>query len=310
MGRNIASDGPNATAKPFERWIGAWLAHLRSEAALSAHTLAAYRRDLAAFTAWCRRAGVRPTRATTDSILSWLADERARGRADSTRARRLSSMRGFYRFVTAEGWLEEDPCAELPTPRKPRRLPRLLGAREVEALLDAPPTDTPLGLRDRAVLELLYATGARVSEVAGLRMESLLDDHQVVRCEGKRDKHRLVPLGRRAREAVAAYLQEARPTLAARRPGEPWLFLSRTGRRLSRERLLQIVRDHALSRGLPPVTPHVLRHSFATHLLEGGADLRAVQEMLGHSDIGTTEIYTHVDRRRLEAVHKRFHPRG
>ncbi|MFT7462518.1 MAG: integrase/recombinase XerD, partial [Pseudohongiellaceae bacterium] len=153
-------------------------------------------------------------------------------------------------------------------------------------------------------------TGARVSEVSDLRSDSVLDDLRVVRCHGKRDKQRLVPLGNAARDALVRYLRDERPVLSAKHPGAPWLFLSKSGRRLSRDRILRIVQKLAESLGLPPVTPHVLRHSFATHLLEGGADLRAVQELLGHADIGTTEIYTHVDTRRLQSTHEKFHPRG
>ncbi len=330
MGRNIASGTPNATAKAHAAWIRAWLAQLGSEAGLAAHTLAAYRRDLEIFAAWCAALGVPPEDVTGPVILDFLAadregrtgvDRRRRGPDDretpsapSTRARRLASLRGLFRFALAEGWIEEDPCADLATPRRGRRLPRLLDADQVERLLEAPDPERPLGLRDRAILEVLYATGARVSEVAGLVLDSLLDERRVLRCEGKRDKHRLVPLGRRAQEAVAAWLEDERPALATRGAATggapPWLFLSRNGRQLSRSRLLGIVRDHAVAQGLPPITPHVLRHSFATHLLEHGADLRAVQEMLGHSDIGTTEIYTHVDRKRLKDVHRNFHPRG
>ena len=245
-----------------------------------------------------------------EEVLDFLAAERARGCRESTLARRLSSLRAFFRFATAEGAVAADPCLELPSPKAGRRLPHLLSAPQVDRLLAQPDASAPLGLRDRAILELLYATGARVSELADLRTDSVLDELEVVRCEGKRGKHRLVPLGRRARAALRDYLARERPVLAAKGPGEPWLFLSRTGRRLGRERLFAIARTHALAAGLPAISPHVLRHSFATHLLENGADLRAVQDMLGHSDIGTTEIYTHVDRRRLSTVHARHHPRG
>jgi integrase/recombinase XerD len=191
-----------------------------------------------------------------------------------------------------------------------RRLPRLLDTAQVERLLEAPDASAPLGARDRAILELLYATGARVSEVADLRTDGVLEGLSVVRCHGKRGKQRLVPLGRRARAALRLYLDRERPALEARHPGAPHLFLSRNGRRLTRDRLFSIVRGHALAAGLPPVSPHALRHSFATHMLENGADLRSVQELLGHADIATTEIYTHVDRKRLRAAHGRHHPRG
>lgn len=247
-------------------------------------------------------------------VVGFLAAEQSAGRAPSTLARRLSALRGFLRWCAREEGLRVDPCAELTGPSRPRPLPKLLDPEQVEALLDAPPTDTQLGLRDRALLELLYATGARVSEVAGLPLDALKEHRDVLRLDGKRNKQRLVPLGRRARSSLDRYLRDVRPVLEARAGeaavGLRWVFLSNRGKRLGRDRVLQIVRDYALASGLPPITPHVLRHSFATHMLENGADLRAVQELLGHADIGTTEIYTHVDRRRLAGVHERHHPRG
>ncbi len=309
-GRKIASRSSESTGKALAGLGPAFLGHLRHEAALSEHTVAAYRRDLARFAAFCVANGWTVRSLTPEQVVAFLADERGSGASEATLARRLCSLRCFCRFAQGEGLLEEDPCAELPTPRPTRRLPRLLSAQQVERLLKAPDPTRPLGWRDRAILELLYATGARVSEVADLRTDSLLEQLEVVRCEGKRDKHRLVPLGRRARTAVEQYLARERPGLAALSPGAAWLFLSRTGRRLGRDRLFRIARQHALAAGLPPISPHTLRHSFATHLLENGADLRAVQDMLGHADVGTTEIYTHVDRKRLRKVHARFHPRG
>jgi len=310
VGRKIASGSRNSTAKPFGPWISAWLAQLTSEAGLSPHTLRAYRRDLEIFSTFCDEKGWKPTELEGTHILKFLAQERERNLAESTRARRLASLRGFFRFALSEGYRPDNPCTELPTPRKARHLPRLLDTRQVNLLLSAPELNSPLGLRDTAILEVLYATGARVSEVADLRLDSLLDSGQVLRCEGKGDKHRLVPLGGRAQEAITSYLERERPRLAQRATSPRWLFLSKSGRRLGRNRIFGLVQKYALSKGLPAITPHVLRHSFATHLLEHGADLRAVQEMLGHSDIGTTQIYTHVDRKRLQTVHKKFHPRA
>jgi len=307
--RTIASDKPESTGKPFGRWVRAWLAHLRTEAALSDHTLQAYRRDLGRFSGFLHDQGLKAEQVMTAEVLAFLASERSRGLAPSSLARCQASLRGFFRWLLQEGHVPINPCAELPGPRLTRPLPKLLSGQQVEALVTAPDTSRPLGLRNRAILELLYATGARVSEVADLRSDSVLDDLGVIRCHGKRDKQRLVPLGRAAKEALARYLRDERPVLAAKNPGAPWLFLSKSGRRLGRDRILRIVQNLALGLGLPPVTPHVLRHSFATHLLEGGADLRAVQELLGHADIGTTEIYTHVDSRRLRSTHERFHPR-
>jgi integrase/recombinase XerD len=310
VGRKIAPKAAESTGIGLSRAIRGWLAQLGAEAALSRHSLDAYRRDLGRFDAHVQGLGVPQEEIGTHEILSFLAAERARGLAPASLARAQAALRGFFRFLAAEGGISLDPAAELPSARLPRPLPKLLSVEQVDRLLASPDPARRLGLRDRALLELLYATGARVSEAADLKRTDVLQEHGVVRCHGKRDKQRLVPLGRRAQEALARYLAQERPLLEREERKQPWLFLSRGGRRLGRERILRIVRDHALKAGLPPVSPHVLRHSFATHLLEGGADLRAVQELLGHADIGTTEIYTHVDRSRLRAAHERFHPRG
>ncbi len=272
--------------------------------------MAAYRRDIERFRRFTAEQGWALKDILAEEVLAFLAAERSAGARESTLARRQSSLRALFRFATGVGAVTADPCTELPSPRPGRRLPRLLSATQVARLLAAPDISRPLGRRDRALLELLYATGARVSEVADLRTDSVLDRLSVVRCEGKRNKHRLVPLGTRAQAALKRYLAEERPVLAAKGPGEPWLFLSRGGRRLGRERLFVLARQYALKAGLPAISPHVLRHSFATHLLENGADLRAVQDMLGHTDIATTEIYTHVDGKRLRSAHKQHHPRG
>jgi len=308
--RTIASESAESIGKPFERRIRGWLAHLRTEAALSDHSVQAYRRDLGRFSAFIHEQGWLADQIMTTEVLAFLAAEKQRGLAPASLARCQASLRGFFRWLLQAGQVPVDPCSELPGPKLRRPLPKLLDTRQVEALITAPDPGRPLGPRNRALLELLYATGARVSEVARLRSDDVLDELGVIRCHGKRDKQRLVPMGRPARKALASYLRDERPVLSARKPGEPWLFLSKSGRQLGRDRILRIVQNLALSLGLPAVTPHVLRHSFATHLLEGGADLRAVQELLGHADIGTTEIYTHVDSKRLRAAHERFHPRG
>ena len=314
MGRKIAFCDAESTGKdasgPLRAALADFIARGRVEAALSPHTLAAYERDLQRFAVFCDQRGLKLEAVMTAELLDFLDAERRAGAAPATLARRLSALRAFFRHLLSEGLIGLDPCAELPSPRPARHLPRLLDVRQVEKLLAAPDTSSPLGLRDRALLELLYATGARVSEVADLRTDSVVEELHVVRCKGKRDKQRLVPLGRRAREALTLYLERVRPALAARSPGTPWLFLSRNGRRLTRDRIFRLLRAHLSQAGLPPLSPHALRHSFATHLLENGADLRAVQELLGHADIGTTEIYTHVDRKRLAEVHRRHHPRG
>lgn len=293
----------------MRRRVRAWLAQLRSEAGLAPLTCSAYARDLDRFLAWLGPE-LDPAALGTAEVVGFLEDERARGLAPSTLARRLASLRGFFRWWSEQEQLDFDPTRDLAGARRPRPLPKLLSATQVAELLEAPDSSRPLGCRDRALLEVLYATGARVSEVAGLRTDALVQGGEVVRLFGKRDKQRLVPVGSRAREALGVYLRQVRPVLEARGPGSALVFLSHRGRPLTRDRILRMVQDLAARLGLPRVTPHVLRHSFATHMLENGADLRAVQELLGHADIGTTEIYTHVDQRRLSEVHRRHHPRG
>lgn len=311
MRRKIAPAPLESTGKGLSRPLAAWLAQLGAESALSPHSLAAYRRDVERFEVHLDALGVGLIEASRPEILSFLAAEAARGLAPASLSRAQSALRGFFRFLLSEGSLTADPAADLPAARRHRPLPRLLSGPQVEQLLAAPDPARRLGLRDRALLELLYATGARVSEAGDLTCADLIEDHGAVRCRGKRGKQRIVPLGGPARSALARYLAQERPLLAARRtPAPTWLFLSRSGARLGRDRILRIVAGHAAALGLPRISPHVLRHSFATHLLEGGADLRAVQELLGHADIGTTEIYTHVDRSRLQATHRRYHPRG
>ncbi len=310
MGRKIAHLPPESTGNALASVVRGFLAQLRTEAAASPHTLAAYAGDLRRFSTWCVERGLTLDALMTAELLDFMAAERAAGFAPATLNRRLAALRALFRFAVSERHVALDPCTELPAPRARRRLPRLLDESQIRTLLAAPDVSRPLGWRDRALLEVFYATGARVSEVADLRTDSVLDDLHVLRCEGKRRKHRLVPLGAPARAALATYLQRERPALEAHAPGIAWLFLSRRGRRLTRDRIFRLVKAYAAKQGLPPVSPHMLRHSFATHLIEHGADLRAVQELLGHADVGTTEIYTHVDRRRLGAVHQRFHPRG
>jgi len=287
-----------------------YLDHLRVERALSPNTLEAYGRDLAQLESWAgerRRAVVDLRQADLAEFIGAL---RGRGLAARSVARAVHALHGLYRFAVREGRLQGDPMENLKAPRAFKALPRYLTGPQVEALLAAPDPDTPLGLRDRAMLEVLYATGLRVSELIGLRAADLDMHVGIVTCFGKGSKERLVPLGEIAVAWVRRYLAEVRSLLAG--PRSPTaLFLSRRGGRLSRMGVWGIVRRHAVTAGVErTLTPHVLRHSFATHLLEGGADLRAVQAMLGHSDISTTQIYTHVTRERLRQVYDKFHPRA
>jgi integrase/recombinase XerD len=280
------------------------------ERALSPLTLEAYGRDLARLEAHAarRRGGVLALRQA--DLASFIGDLRGQGLAPRSVARSVHAIHGLYRFAVREGRLSGDPMENLKAPRAFKALPRYLSAAQVEALLGAPDTGTPLGIRDRTLLEVLYATGLRVSELIGLRAGDLDMHVGIVTCFGKGGKERLVPLGEIALAWVRRYLAEVRCLMTGPR-SQPFLFLSRRGSRLSRMGVWRIVRRHAVTAGVERIlTPHVMRHSFATHLLEGGADLRAVQAMLGHADISTTQIYTHVTRERLRQVYDRFHPRA
>jgi site-specific recombinase XerD len=262
-------------------------------------TVDAYRRDLADLADYLGRS---PVAATSGDIEGWLADLRGRGQAPSSIARRAAAARTFYRHLVALGQRSDNPAADVDLPRRRQRLPRSLSLGEVERLIDAANGTTPRRLRDRALVELLYGAGLRVSEAVGLERGAVDLEGRAVRCIGKGDKERVVPLGSQAVESLRRYLARGRPYLDRRH--RPELFLNAQGGGLTRAGAFLILRRLAASAGLDPgrVHPHLLRHSFATHLLEGGADLRSVQELLGHADLGTTELYTHVsDRRRREA---------
>jgi integrase/recombinase XerD len=265
----------------------------------------AYRRDLADLAAHLGRS---PTTATPDDIQRWLADLRARGQAPSSIARRAAAARALYRHLVVLGLRSDNPAADVDLPRRRPRLPRSLSPREVERLIQAATGTTPRALRDRALVELLYGAGLRVGEAVALERSGVDLENRVVRCVGKGDKERLVPLGREAAEALRRYLARGRPYLDRRHRRE--LFLNAQGGALTRAGAFLILRRLAGKAGLDAtrVHPHLLRHSFATHLLEGGADLRSVQEMLGHADLGTTEIYTHVSDRRRRETYFRAHP--
>lgn len=280
------------------------------ERALAANSLAAYGRDLARLEAWAGERGRRPEGLRQADLGDFIGFLHGLGLGPRSVARAVHGIRGFYRFAVREGRLEADPMENLRAPRAFKALPRFLTTTQVDRLLASPDVSVPLGLRDRAILEVLYATGLRVSELTGLRPADVDLVVGIVTAFGKGRKERLVPLGREAQGWVGRYLAEARPVLARGR-ASPALFLNHRGGRLSRMGLWGIVRRHAVASGVERVlTPHVLRHSFATHLLERGADLRALQAMLGHADISTTQIYTHVTRERLRRVYDQFHPRA
>lgn len=306
-----ARDAPGDDLLPTdERAIEAFCEALWLQDGLSRNTLGAYGGDLRAAARWLRaRQGTSLVDAGEPDLLALIAARFADSRPRSAN-RRLSVLRRFYRHLVRQGVRADDPVAGIRSARQPPRHPSTLSERQVEALLAAPPADTALGLRDRAMLETLYATGLRVSELVGLRTHQVGLTDGVVRVVGKGDKERLVPLGEPARAAILAWLGRGRPELLGRAASDA-LFVTVRGEAMTRQMFWKIVRRHAKAAGIDAhISPHVLRHAFATHLLNHGADLRVVQMLLGHADISTTQIYTHVARERLRTLHARHHPRG
>jgi integrase/recombinase XerD len=297
---------PTATSLLVERFLD----YIRHERALSANTQAAYRRDLRDFSGWL--AGRPAVGVDVRDLSDYFAALARRGLARASIARHAATLRTFYAFLQLEGAVPQSPAELVSTGRRDDVIPGTLTPAQVDRLLDGPDPGSATGGRDRALLELLYATGCRASEVSTLRLSDLHLAESFCTCKGKGSKERVVPLGRRAIAAVQAWIDGPRRDFAARAGGSPtWTLLSSRGNRLSRMRIWEIVREHAERAGIPPdVGPHTLRHSFATHLVAGGVDLRHVQEMLGHASIATTQRYTHVDSRRLRSVHGTFHPRG
>ena len=303
-------------------WIDAYLDHLRVERALAGNTLEAYARDLNVLAAHVqgdagagegKAEGVEPSAIGAEAIASLMVKNAERGFGARSSARQLSAIRGFFRFLVRERAVPEDPTRLVDRPRLTRKLPRVLSFEEVERLLAAPDASTDRGALHAAMLHVMYASGLRVSELCGLRVSDLDLQRGLVRARGKGGKHRLVPVGEVAMAHATRYLDEIRPRHA--RPDETTLFvsprISRGSARFTREGFWRMVRRYAVAAGIVPLpSPHKLRHSFATHLLRGGADLRAVQAMLGHADLGTTEIYTHVARDHVRAAHAKSHPRA
>ena len=282
------------------------------ERGLSPNTVDAYARDLEQFSGFLAGRGVALEAADGSDVLGFLKMQRGSGRSARTVARRVSSLRGFYRYLVREHLATADPLARLDSPRLWRTLPRMLTREQAESLVQVPAADGegPRALRDRALLEVLYATGLRVSELSNLRTSEVDLTVGFLRTVGKGSKERIVPVGTRARQALGIYLTSGRPLLLGDGTS-PHVFLNRFGRRLSRQSIWSLVKSSCRRAGLPADTsPHTLRHSFATHLLEGGADLRSLQMMLGHADLATTQIYTHVTRERLRGVVDKHHPRG
>ena len=311
---------PAAIPSPLYR---TWLDHLAAERGLARNSVEAYRRDLGLLAAHLeskreknggksRREGVSPAETTREDLLDLLKSWRVQGASSRTVSRRLSALKGFFAWMVAEGIVAKDPLVDLHRPRPMRSLPKVMSHEEVLALLAAPDITTPLGLRDSAALELLYSSGLRVSELLTLRLRDLQFGSGYLSAFGKGSKERLVPVGEIAAARVSAYLTNVRPMLAAKaKKPAPELFLNSRGGSLSRQGYWKHLRNYGLKAGMKRrISPHVMRHSFATHLLEGGADLRSVQVMLGHADISTTQIYTHVHKERLREVYLKNHPRA
>lgn len=291
--------------------VDQFLDYLELERGLSPNTRAAYGRDLACFVAFLARRGVDSFNTVSRrQILSFLGAERERGTSVNTVSRRLVTIKVFFRYLQQEGLLAENVADAMESPRLWKILPGVLSVREVARLLDAAPGDDRLALRDRALLELMYATGLRVSEVAALKLEDVQFDSDYLRCTGKGNKTRIVPFGSRAKTALREYLDLGRKRFCGADAVRE-VFVTCRGKGFSRKGLWKLIRQRALRAGIArSVSPHMLRHSFASHLLANGAPLRVIQEMLGHVDIATTQVYTHVDQGRLRAVHARYHPRA
>jgi integrase/recombinase XerD len=299
----------DSAARSFH--LPAFLDHLRFERGLSEQTLVSYRHDVARLVEFLVGMGrTAPGEVTTADLRALILQLKDLGLAPTSISRNISAFRTYFAFLLAENLSVTDPSERLQTPRSWRTLPDVLTIAEVERILEAPDLAHPLAWRDRAMLEFAYGSGVRVSELIGLQLRHLSIEEEFALVYGKGSKERIVPFGRRAVGALSLYLREVRPRLENGR-GEGRVFLNARGRPLSRMGVWKILRGHVETAGIQKVvSPHTLRHSFATHLLEGGADLVAVQEMLGHADISTTQVYTHVDRRYLAEVHRSFHPRG
>jgi integrase/recombinase XerD len=311
----VTAETRETAASEMDEAISEYLDHLTVERGLSMSTVASYGGDLSAYAAHLGERGVdSPSAVRPEHVRAFLKERMASGISPRSVARNLSCLRGFHRYLIAargEANAGRDPTAQVEGPRFERRLPDVLAVHEIEAILNGVDTTTPLGTRDRAMLEVAYGAGLRVSELITLEISNLFLDDGYIRCLGKGSKERVVPVGASAVDWTLRYRRDVRPSLASKAPATDVLFLNSRGRPLSRMGFWKILQKHVRTAGVRDgVKPHTLRHSFATHMLEGGADLRVVQEMLGHADISTTQIYTSVDREYLKEIHRTFHPRG
>jgi integrase/recombinase XerD len=305
-----SEDGGRDAVQQFNNLLARFQDFVRVEKGLALNSIASYTRDLEGFGRYLAKTRRRIEDISRSDLRDFLASLYRRGLGARSVARHLVSLRNFFRFLVRDGILRHDPTSEVDAPRTGQSLPKYLSADEVEALLQQPKPETPAGLRDRALLELLYATGMRVSELVHLRWEDFEPNLGVVRCFGKGSKERLIPVGKSALAAVEAYVRQGRPKLA-KKPGVQYLFLNHRGTGLTRVGFWKILSAYGRAAAIQtPLTPHLVRHSFATHLLERGADLRSIQLMLGHSDISTTQIYTHVLKERIKQVYHSHHPRA
>ena len=292
-----------------ETALDSFLLYLATERGLSTNYQLSVRQSLEHFLKWAQPKGWRNF--CTDELNPYLGQLRTEGLGASSIRIHLVHLKIFYRYATAKQWVEQDPADALLPPKTPDSLPETISIAVLKQLFESIDTTSPLGARDKAILEVFYSSGLRLSELAQARLEHLDLDDRMLRVTGKGNKTRLVPVGNEAKSAIEHYLRNARPTLVKSGKSSSHLFLSVRGGPLSPERLRAIVKDRAQQAGIESnIYPHLLRHSFATHLLQNGADLRIIQELLGHADIATTQIYTHVDQKTLKAVHKNFHPRG
>lgn len=295
----------------MRQFIEGFLNYLSVERSLSKNTIISYRRDLEKYIAYLENARVSSlSAASRKDISDFMFSLKDKGLSPNSIARNLVAIKVFYRFLVRERILPIDPSGLLDSPKLWKKIPDALTIEEVNGLLKSVNLVTIQGIRDNAILELMYATGVRVSEAVNLKIQDVNLDVGFLRCIGKGSKERIVPLGKEAIGALKAYLEKSRPKLLKNRPGDSILFVSRLGKRISRQSFWKLIKSYTRKAGITKdVRPHTLRHSFATHLLERGADLRSVQEMLGHADISTTQIYTHIDKNRLKLIHKTYHPR-
>ena len=290
--------------------IAEFINYLSVERGLSKNTIAAYSADLERFLAYLESKGIADIdRIKRQDIMNYLLSRKDMNISGNSISRGLVAIKMFYRFLVQERLAREDVAGILESPKLIRPIPSVLLLSEVDSILKGPNLKDPIGIRDKAAIELLYATGMRVSEIVDLPIEGLNLDMGFVKCKGKGDKERIVPVGGKAREALSRYIENIRPAMAGKRH-DTHLFLSRLGRKISRQTFWKMIKKYTkMARIKKDITPHTLRHSFATHLLERGADLRVVQEMLGHADISTTQLYTHINKERLKSIHRQFHPR-